>query len=374
MWKTIIFLSVFTIWGCASVQKELNRGNYSNAVNLAVSKLKGKKKSEKDIIGLRDAYQYYIEEQLRKVEQLKLQSNKDSQILSIYEAVDNINSSIKPLLPLQDQNGYVTDIPLIDVKAQVAEYKSRVADQLYFNAIGNLEKGGKMEARKAYDQFQQMINLTGATSHLQSLRDEAKKKGTTYILALGEIDTKISVSKAVKERFMSLSSSTLSKNWQRVDITADKRTPYDYELIFVLDDFVISPEKESSREYIDKKEIEESAGTSSRDNEKIKRKIEVSAQVVELYQFKEAQVKGKVILYDVVKKKDIYSEPVTAAQVFENYASTYKGDKRALSDVSLKRIGGKPIAFPSNDKILGDAVATLKKNMEQQALKAYSNL
>lgn len=377
--KTIIaVLALWICFSCASVKKELDNGRYKQAVSLAVSKLKGKKKkAPRFVLGLEDAYKYYLQEKLAQIETLQRKSADDAdlRILNLYEEIERVQASIRPLLPLTDKNGYKADIRLEDFSGELALYRNKAADFLYACALENLEKGAqgnKLAAREAYNELKEMENINGSTNHIRKLQDEAKTLGTTHILIQTEISPKISLGKAATGAFRDLGNTNLSRSWQTVYLSADRRQKYDYEVTLVLNDFVISPEKESTREYRDKKEIEESAGSSSRSNEKITRKKEVTADVIEVYQFKEAAVKGHLVIYDRNSRKELYNQEVNAVQRFENYASTYKGDKRALSDVSLKRIGGKPLPFPGNEQILGDALALLKKDMLAKAAGYYS--
>lgn len=377
--RTIIFfLALWLCYSCVSVKKELDNGRYKQAVSLAVSKLKGKKKKPpKFVLGLEEAYKYYLQEKLSEAENLKQKpaDGTELRLLKIYEEIESVQASIRPLLPLKDKNGYKPDIRLMDVSAELAQYRNKAADFLYANALENLKKGhagNRPAARNAYQQLKEMEGITGSASHIRKLQDEAKALGTTHLLLETEISPKISLSKAGTEYFRNMKSENLNKTWQTVHLAAERGRKYDYEITLVLNDFVISPEKESTREYQDKKEIEEEVGSSSRNTEKIKRKKEVTADIIELYRFKEAVVNGQLIIYDRNARKELFNQEVSAVQTFENYASTFKGDKRALSDVSLKRIGGKPVPFPGNEQILTDALALLKKDMLARAAGQYS--
>lgn len=378
--KTVIpLLALWVCFSCVSVKKELEKGRYPQAVSHAVSKLKGKKnKSPKLVLGLEEAYGYFLQEKLEQAESLKRAPSEGSElkILKVYEEIERVQASIRPLLPLTDKNGYKADIQLADVSAELAQYRNKAADFLYASALENLKKaakGNKPAAREAYKELKEMESIAGSGNNIRKLQEEAKTLGTTHILLQTEISPQISLSKAGTEFFRDLKSENLNRTWQTLHLNSDRKQTYAYEITLVLSDFVISPEKESTREYQDKKEIEEEVGSSSRNNEKIKRKIEVQADVIELYRFKEAAVKGHLIIYDRNSRKELYNEEVNAIQAFENYASTFKGDKRALSDVSLKRIGGKPVPFPGNERILTDALGHLKKDMLAKAANYYKD-
>ena len=373
-------LALLLCLGCASAKKELSKGRYKEAIALSVAKLKGKKtKKPEYVFTLEEAHKFYLQKKLDEAAALerKGEAGGELQLLKIYEEIEAVQAGIRPLLPLTDKKGYRADIRLLDVSAELGHYRNQAADYLYASARENLEKGKKGDrnaARESYKALKEMERISGATSLITQLQGEAQALGTTHLLLLTEISPDISLSKNATEVFRNMGSEKPDKTWQTVHLTAEKGKKYDYEVILVLNDFVISPEKESTREYQDKKEIEEETGASSRDGKKITRKKEVTADVIELYQFKEAAVKGQLILYDLKTRKEIFTEEVNAVQTFENYASTYKGDKRALSDVSLKRIGGKPRAFPTNEQILADALVLLKKDMLARAGRQYATL
>ena len=72
----IRLLSVFLIFiafSCASVEKSIKKGRYEQAIDMAVSKLKGtSKKSPKDVLGLETAFKYFTQSNLDKIESWKI--------------------------------------------------------------------------------------------------------------------------------------------------------------------------------------------------------------------------------------------------------------------------------------------------------------
>jgi hypothetical protein len=377
--RTLLFLTfTFLLLGCASVEKKIQQGDYDSAITFAVNKIKGKKKkSPKLVLGLEEAFKLALNKDLEEIEKLKKSSAADAdlKILRLYEKVDSYQSSIKPLLPIKDKHGYVADIVLVNLKEQKNDYANKAADFLYDRAIQNLEKGreGKpFAARDAYKNFQEMEGIIGAeNSNISKLKNEAKELGTTYVLLNRSVSPSISLSAMLTDKFINDGFESLNGTWQTVLLHPNKRD-FDLRVDFILENFDISPEKENTREYQDKKEIEEDTGAKNRDGKKITRKIEVIANVIELYQFKEATVLGTVVIRDNNTKKEVLRQKLDSKMVFENYASTFKGDRKALSSVSLKRIGGKPLPFPSNEQILGDAIDILKKDMIAAMKKGYA--
>src|SRR5690606_37715077 len=99
-------LAFLTCFSCVSVQKELDKGRYKQAITLSVSKLKGKKKkSPTHVLALEEALKYYLEEKSNEAEKLERQGNNGAelQLLKLYEEIDRVQASVRPLLPLTDK-------------------------------------------------------------------------------------------------------------------------------------------------------------------------------------------------------------------------------------------------------------------------------
>src|SRR5690606_21368348 len=109
MKKAVLMLILATVFvACSSVkrsQKELNRGNYVEAMNLTIKKHqkdKTKKGNLELIPILEEAYAKNTDDALRKINLLEKTGNPAStgEILMIYTRLDQIQNRIRPLLPL----------------------------------------------------------------------------------------------------------------------------------------------------------------------------------------------------------------------------------------------------------------------------------
>ena len=69
---------------------------------------------------------------------------------------------------------------------------------------------------------------------------------------------------------------------------------------------------------------------------------------------------SKVSVYNLHTNRLVRSQPLAAAAIFENYASTFRGDNRALSRDTRNRIGNRPVPFPSNEALILQAADQLK--------------
>jgi hypothetical protein len=100
--------------------------------------------------------------------------------------------------------------------------------------------------------------------------------------------------------------------------------------------------------------------------------VQVKAFVVEQIQYKLVRLSGRLVLSDLRNNTIIETQDLGAESVFEHYASTFRGDPRALSEDSKRRIGNRPIPFPSDEYLIYEAAKRLKPliraKLEQTAL------
>ncbi|MEL6945502.1 MAG: hypothetical protein AAFO82_22845, partial [Bacteroidota bacterium] len=90
------------------------------------------------------------------------------------------------------------------------------------------------------------------------------------------------------------------------------------------------------------------------------RNIIVSALVLESYQRKFASIEARLELRERRTRNLISSDRLQADAMFEHYASTFQGDKRALSELTCRRIGNRPIPFPSDASLVYEVGEELK--------------
>ncbi|MEZ4952989.1 MAG: hypothetical protein R2825_05385 [Saprospiraceae bacterium] len=95
-------------------------------------------------------------------------------------------------------------------------------------------------------------------------------------------------------------------------------------------------------------------------------KIEVVARVFETLQTKSAIVSGHLQFFDNQTGRIFHEEPITAENIFENYAATFHGDKRALSRESKNKIGNSPIPFPTDEALVLQAADRLKPVIKEK--------
>lgn len=368
---------------CFSVRKELDRGNNDAVIAHSVKKLTGKKKkSPKHVKVLETALQRANSKDIQTIGQLENSpsiKDKDVRILRLYEGIQRRQDRISPLLPLIDKRGYEARFQFIKTLGKEAEYKERAVEFLYGNSAILLEKGEKGDktaAREAYDQLAEIDRMVGDYKNIREMMRAAREYGTLYIEVNPFLGENVIMNKNVADVFLNFSYPEIHQGWKVVHYKPEKNRKYDLRVDFVLESFHVSPEREMSREYEDKKVIKPEPKKDDKGNEipdRNNREVTVTAKVFEMRQLKEAAVIGRVFIVDLKTNRQVYSQNYTASEAFENYASTFQGDKRALSDVSLKRIGGRPLPFPSNEAMLLNGTENLKRELISLMRRWYDN-
>ena len=138
-----------------------------------------------------------------------------------------------------------------------------------------------------------------------------------------------------------------------------------------LTDIEVTPEYVREREYVEQKEIEDGfeyvlddRGNVVKDSLgndiKVPATKIIQAVVFESFQNKYAKVAGQLQIIDTRTNSLVRREPISVNVDFENYASTFRGDKRALTKDSRSRIGNQPLPFPSDENMLLEAAELLK--------------
>ena len=101
---TVLFLALSSCVGRKQIEKQLNTGNYDQAINNALKKLetnKNAKRKQDYVLMLRDAYYKVVEDNHYRINQLKQDGNPEyyETIYNLYTRLDSRQNSIKNILP-----------------------------------------------------------------------------------------------------------------------------------------------------------------------------------------------------------------------------------------------------------------------------------
>ncbi|MEO6038148.1 MAG: hypothetical protein ABIQ93_07020 [Saprospiraceae bacterium] len=378
------FLFTFVLTACHSAQKMTESGDYDSAIAFSVRKLAGKSKKKVEYVqGLELAFQKAQARDLNLATNL-INQNRDEnweKVNRIHRQIRERQQRVSPLLPLTASNGYRAKIELIDIAQLETESCEKAAEYLYSQAQAGLAKaehGDRAAARKAYSDL-----LDLERRYYQNYKDKTELKarardlGTSYVLFEVKNQSDKVLPRAFAERLLNLGKGDLDSEWKAFYFSAQPGVQYDYNVVFKVRQIDISPEKVHERSYTDEKEIQDGfdyvldkKGNVRKDtlgnDIKTPRYVRLRADVLEVFQSKAARLSGHIEVYDTDRSTLLNQRDLGTEVQFENYASTFKGDQRALSDDSRRRIGNRPLPFPRDEDMLVQAADRLLPDLRSE--------
>ncbi|THH42104.1 hypothetical protein E4021_02680 [Neolewinella litorea] len=368
---------------CTSVQSLVESGDYEATIELAQRRLTGKqKKNPKLVAALETAVNRANEEDVNRAAFLREAADPDwVRIHGIYDNLKRRQDALRPLLPLFDKNGRKATFRFVHVEDLVVESQHRAAAQLYEQALSELSagrRGDKAAAREAYHTLGRIDRYARNYRDTERLTREAEALGRVYITVEVVNESHTFLPAGFEDELLRLRTAEMDDRWRIYDLGSRRsQEAYDYRARIVIRDIRVSPERISERSYLDERKIVDGQeyvldgnGNVAKDslgNDITRpREVLVRAEVLEVLQQKSALVTGSVELYDLRQNRLVDADDLTAEAVFENYASTYRGDPRALSPDSRRRIGNQPQRFPTDADLILDAVAVLKPQLQNR--------
>jgi len=381
---TTLFLFSFLMTACHSAQKMTETGNYDSAIELSVRKLAGKSKKKVEYVqALEQAFQKAQARDLSLATNL-INQNRDEnweKVNRIHRQIRERQQRVSPLLPLTASNGYRAKIVLVDIAQLETESCEKAAEYLYNQAQSGLakaERGDRAAARQAYTD---LLNLE--SRYYQNYKDKTELKarardlGTSYVLFEVKNQSDKVLPRAFAERLLNIGKNNLDSEWKAFYFQAEPGVQYDYKVVFKVRQIDVSPEREHERSYTDEKEIQDGydyvldqKGNVRKDSLgndiKTPHYVRLRADVLEIFQSKAAKLSGRIEVYNGDGKTLLDQHDLGTEVQFENYASTFRGDQRALSDDSRRRIGNKPLPFPRDEDMLVQAADRLVPDLRTE--------
>ncbi|MEO6760619.1 MAG: hypothetical protein ABIO24_14265 [Saprospiraceae bacterium] len=377
-------LCCFLLTACHSPQKLTETGDYDAAIALSVRKLAGKSKKKVEYVqALEQAFQKAQARDLNLATNL-INQNRDEnweKVNRIHRQIRERQQRVSPLLPLVASNGYRARIELIDIAQLETESCEKAAEYLYNQAqqgLSKAERGDRAAARKAYADLLELEHRYYQTyKDKTALKARARDLGTSYVLFEVKNQSGKILPIGFTERLLNLSQGDLDSEWKAFYFKAEPGVQYDYQVVFKVHNIDISPEKVHERSYTDEKEIQDGydyvldkKGNVRKDSLgndiKKPRYVHLRADVLEVFQSKAAQLAGRIEIYDTNGSSLLGQRDLGTEVRFENYASTFRGDQRALSDDSRRMIGNRPLPFPRDEEMLVQAADRLVPDLRSE--------
>ncbi|PSG92274.1 hypothetical protein C7H61_06290 [Mesoflavibacter zeaxanthinifaciens subsp. sabulilitoris] len=362
------------------MEKQLNTGNYDQAINNALKKLetnKNAKRKQDYVLMLRDAYYKVVEDNHYRINQLKQDGNPEyyETIYNLYTRLNSRQNSIKSVLPLQI-NGKTIKFKFNNYTSDIIDYKSKVSDYKYSQAIQLLSTSDKYNAREAYGLLEDIERINPNFKDVRSLMDQAHFKGIDFVIVSIKNETNQIVPTRLEEELLDFDTYGLNDNfWTLYHANASAEINYDYAMQLQLKRINISPEHVYEKEYVREAEIVDGweyvldengnvAKDSSGNDIKQDKIVRVLARLSEVQQVKSTQVIGQVVFTDLKQNQVLESFPIDSEFIFENFYGRFRGDRRALSDDDKRLLGNRAVPFPTNEQMVYDTNEDLKLKLK----------
>lgn len=363
---------------CTSIEKLVDTGQYDKAIYFATNKLSGAKVKRVEYVkGLETAFKKATDKDMAYIEKLKNEGNPESweTILSVYATISNRQESIRPLLPLTDENGKKANFLFVNTNDLEKEAKEQTINFLYSSAKDFLQEArstkDRIPARKAYDALLRLKNYSARFMDVPQLEREARELGTTKILVNVQNYSQAVFPAGLEDEILRLGFRDLDREWQKFDAYPERNREYDLGITLILSNVQVSPGSVSEKSFSEKKEIPDGfqyvldekgnvkKDTAGNDIKLPKSKV-IEAQILEVFQSKSAGLSGRLEVIDLHTKGVRESRDINAVAIFENRAASFKGDERALTEDTKKRLGNRPAVFPTDAILLLEAARKLR--------------
>ena len=385
MKKLIPLILTFAIFSCSSVkktEKALNTGNYDQAINIALTKLrtnKDKKGKQPYILMLEEAYGKSVERDRNAISYMEKEGNPANleKIYNTYLNLKQRQEQIRPLLPL-----YVTDegrdarFTFDNYDQKIIVTKDNLSKYLYDSATALFKSASqKQDYRKVYDDLTYLEKINPGYRNTKTLIEEAHFKGTDFVKVIMKNKTNVVIPRRLEDDMMNFSTYGLDDLWTVYHSQPQKTVKYDYEMNIELREINISPEQVRERQLEKERMIKDGweylldeEGNVVIDDEgnkvKVDKMVKVNCEYYEFTQFKAVNVVGNVQYKNLRTKQLLDAFPLASEYVFEHIYANYNGDKRALEDNLLSIVGRRAVPFPTNEQMVYDSGEDLKNKIK----------
>ncbi|WP_293311814.1 hypothetical protein [Pedobacter sp. UBA5917] len=177
--RYFIYLSLIIIGGCTTGKNALQKGDYDLSVEKAVSRLQNSPKNSEATEVLKTAYDLALKDHLRKIDEAKMSNDlfRWESVMYDYQKInqlaDNINSCPACLGIVPNPTKYISEL---------AESRYNAAAARYGSGLGYLRENNRLAAKKAYYEFEKVLNLQPDYKDTKAKMDDAYWAAVTRVV------------------------------------------------------------------------------------------------------------------------------------------------------------------------------------------------
>jgi tetratricopeptide (TPR) repeat protein len=363
----IVVVSI-VIASCVSSQKMLQRGQYDRAIDKAAEKLQKRPNNAKQLRVLEEAFELanmFDEERIQFLEREGLEQSW-VEIYELYEQLDRRQNRVRRL-PAQVRSRFVFQ----NYDDQIITAKAEAANVSYNRGLEYLERGDRISARQAWQEFERARNIFPGYRNVDIRLAEALEQGTNHALFVIENNSGMILPEGFDAEMRKITLKDLNTRWLNFDTFENENTRYDHFIVLNIKEIAVSPETIDRRTFTESREIQDGMryklderGNVQKDSLgndiRVPNMVTVSAEITEAVQHKAAIVAGSLDFYELNTDQLIKTDNISVEAVFTHSSASYSGDSRALSDENRRIVTRNPVPFPPTEALLIDATSLLK--------------
>ncbi|WP_346320698.1 hypothetical protein [Chitinophaga sp. YIM B06452] len=337
------------LFSCKSGEKLYNQGRYDDAVKAFVKKLQRRPSDATSLNLLPQAYNAAMEFHEGRAKQA-LASNNDLKWESVkneYRAMQNLYNIIRSA---PAANAVVKPK---DYSAAITGALENAAEARYERGVQLMERGDKISARQAFDEFDAALRLTPNYKNAKELRDQAYALGLVNVV-ISEIEVRSPYYQFTADQFrdalvrnlQSRNINTFVKFYDERMVRNDSQFRPDQYMEMRFFDFVVG------QTYVDRytRDVSRVIQVPSNRKDTTGKAIMVDITVkATLFITTKTVASNGVLDYritDVDNNRILRQDRVPGSFTWRNQFGTYRGDERALSDEDRRLMGGRDIPPP----------------------------
>ncbi len=365
-----ILLIAVLFTGCISSKKLMDKGNYDQAINKAIKKLKKKPDKEKEILVLKDAYSLANQFDSERIEYLRKTGQPDiwDEIFDRYRKMKVRQNKVRTLSP-----NILTSIDYksVDYDNEIISAKKKAAEYFYVHAKKLLERENKHDARQAYEELNKVKSYYSSYKDVDALMSQAYYLGVNHVLFITENNARIALPEDFESEIRKISMKDVNSRWVDYDTYPDDRVDYDYHVILNLQSIYVSPEEVGTRDYSESVEVQDgwqyvydANGNVMKDSIgndlEVPKYVRVSAYITEFHMLKKAIVGGSIDYYNLKNDQLIKTDPISSEWIFDHLYADVKGDVRAMSRKTKELSRIRPLPFPGDLEMIFENTQHIK--------------
>jgi len=347
----------------------VDSGRYDEAIQFSVQKLRGEKKKKTDyVMALEAAFDRANRQDKSKINYFK-SINQGYTWDSIHQTILRIErrqSLVFPLTPLVSKDGYRANFEFENYDQQKIEAADKASEYYYQQGIELIkrgEKGDKLAAQRALDEFEKIRKFHRVYKDTEQLKEKAYNLGITFVAVELQRANNAGLTTLMQRNLESLNITALNSQWNRFFILQNPDQYADEYVVIELSDLVFGPERELINNFETTAEVQEGLkyvldanGKEVKDSTgnkiTVPNMINVKAFLTEVQREKLSTLEGVVKIFrngDVVPS---VSTPIRVIHDYKDAALTFKGDQRALKKEHKDKIDKKLSPFPNDLQVM----------------------